>query len=214
MEPYTLLIVARTQSLTKRLQRLLDANHYILRWVPNSAQALALELNPSLLILNVPSTGGARSVARLKRRYEVPVLAIAPAGQPAPAGAEASLERPFPAQSLVELIETMLIEHSPLMIRAEGMSLDPAARRLQCDGVVYQLRPIGSRILALLMVRAGQCVPRDELFRRVWYTDDTDNTRALDVHIAQLRRQIEPDPNKPTLILTERGIGYRLQAPS
>jgi DNA-binding response OmpR family regulator len=99
------------------------------------------------------------------------------------------------------------------MIRVEGMRLDPAARRLHCDGVVHQLRPIASRILALLMVRAGQCIARDELFRRVWYTSDTDNTRALDVHIAQLRRQIEPDPSHPTIILTERGVGYRLKAP-
>jgi two-component system KDP operon response regulator KdpE len=213
MEPYTLLIVARTQSLAKRLQSVLDANHYVLRWVPSSAQALTLDLSLSLLILELPPSGGARSIARLGRKFEVPLLAIARAGQTAPAQAQASLQYPCSTPTLVELIETTLIEHSPLMIRARGMSLDPAARRLQCDGVVHQLRPISSRILALLMVRAGQCVPRDELFRRVWHTNDTDNTRALDVHIAQLRRQIEPDPSRPTLILTERGVGYRLQAP-
>jgi len=93
------------------------------------------------------------------------------------------------------------------------MSLDTELRRLQLNGAVHQLRPIGCRILAVLMGRAGTAVPREELFRRVWHTEDGDNTRSLDVHIASLRRQLEEDPRHPQLILTERGVGYRLQPP-
>lgn len=213
MEPYTLLVIARTQSLVKRLRNVLDPGQYVLRWVPSSAQALSLNVSLSLIILELPPSGGSRSIVRLKQGYNAPILAIARTGQLAPADVEASLVRPFRANALVELIEATLIYHSPLMIRAEGMSLDPATRRLHLDGVVHQLRPIASRILALLMVRAGHAISRDELFRRVWHTADTDSTRALDVHIAQLRREIEPDPKKPSVILTERGVGYRLQAP-
>jgi DNA-binding response OmpR family regulator len=51
------------------------------------------------------------------------------------------------------------------------------------------------------------------LFQRVWRVDDGDNTRALDVHIAYLRRVLESDPHYPRLIRTERGLGYRLQPP-
>ena len=63
----------------------------------------------------------------------------------------------------------------------------------------------------MLMSRAGQTVPREELFRLIWHTTDGDSTRALDVHIAYLRRELEEDPRQPSIIVTERGVGYRLQ---
>jgi DNA-binding response OmpR family regulator len=112
------------------------------------------------------------------------------------------------------LIETTLIDHLPHMIRAVGMSLDTEARRLQLSGTIYQLRPIGCQILAALMARVGSVVSRNELLQLVWQTDDGGDTRALDVHIAHLRQTLEADPRNPTLILTERGVGYRLQPPA
>jgi DNA-binding response OmpR family regulator len=98
-------------------------------------------------------------------------------------------------------------------IQVAGMSLDTRTRRLELDGALHQLPPIGCQILALLMERCGSAVPREELFRRVWHTDDGDNTRVLDVHIAHLRRLLEPNPRRPQLILTERRVGYRLRPP-
>ena len=213
MEPYQLLVIARTQSLAKRLRGALDAEQVLIRWVPSAAQALALDLCPSLLILDLPPSGGARSVARLKRQFNAPVLAVSRLDRPVPDQVDTFLSRPYRLEQLVELIETTLIDHSPHRIRAVGMSLDMETRRLQVNGSVYQLRPIGCQILALLMTQAGSVVHRDDLFHRVWQTEDGDNTRALDVHIAQLRQQLEADPRHPTLILTERRTGYRLQPP-
>jgi DNA-binding response OmpR family regulator len=213
MEPYTLLIIARTQSLAKRLRDLLDAERYLVRWVPSTTQALHLDLCPSLLILELPISGGDRCVTRLKHQYDAPLLALFRNGQALPESADASISRPYRLRDLVEKIEITLIDHSPYRIRAGRMSLDMETRRLEMSGELHQLRPIGCEILALLMAQAGDVVARDELFRRVWQTEDGDNTRALDVHIAHLRREIEPDPRNPTVIQTERGIGYWLQPP-
>jgi DNA-binding response OmpR family regulator len=214
MEPYTLLVISRTQSLAKRLRGVLDVEQYLVRWVPSTRQALQLDLRPSLLLLDLPPSGGSRSATRLKRRFEAPLLAIFRGEQSPPSAVDVSLPRPCHLQQLAELIEATLIDHAPHMIRAGRMSLDKETRRLQMNGEVYQLRPIGCEILALLMAEAGDVVRRDELFRRVWHTEDGDNTRALDVHIAHLRREIEPDPRSPAVILTERGIGYRLDPPA
>lgn len=214
MEPYTLLIIARSQSLAKRLRSVLDSEQYLIRWVPSTAQALQLELLPSLLILDLPPSGGTRSVLRLRRRFDAPLIALSGSDESAPEQVDAVLSRPYRVRELVALIAVTLIEHSPDGIHAAGMSLDRETRRLQIDGTVHQLRPIGCDILALLMTQAGQVVPRDELFRGVWCTEDGDSTRALDVHIAQLRRQIETNPRRPKLILTERGVGYWLQPPA
>jgi two-component system KDP operon response regulator KdpE len=213
MDPDTLLVVARTQSLAKRLRSALDAELFLIRWVPSVAQALKLDLQPSLVVLSLPPSGGLRCVARLKRWCDMPVLAVLRLGQEAPEQVDASLPPSRSTEDLVELIEITLINHSPDRVRAPGMSLDLRTRRLQINGAVHQLRPTGCQIMAMLMARAGKVVPRDELFRRVWRTEDGDSTRALDVHIAQLRRQLESNPRHPNLILTERGVGYRLQSP-
>jgi DNA-binding response OmpR family regulator len=213
MEPYTLLIVARTQSLAKRLRSTLDAERYLVRWVASTAQALDVDICPSLLMLELPPSGGDLSAARLKRQFDAPLLILCRGGQHIPESADVSLARPYQLEHLVERIEITLVDHSPHRIRAGNMSLDMETRRLQMNGELYQLRPIGCEILALLMARAGDVIPRDELFRRVWKTEDGDNTRALDVHIAYLRREMEPDPRNPALIRTERGVGYRLQLP-
>ena len=214
MEPYTLLIIARTQSLAKRLRGALSAEQYVIRWASSSVQALKLDLNLSLLVLDLPPSGGARSVARLKRRFDAPLVALFRAGQSVSDQVDESLSRSCQVREIAELIEITLINHSPYMICVNELSLDVATRRLQINGTVHQLRPIACHILAILMARAGQIVPRDELFRRVWHTSDGDSTRALDVHIAYLRRELEADPRRPKLIVTERGIGYRLRLPN
>lgn len=213
MDLYTLLIIARTQSIVKRLQSVLDMGQYIIRWAPSSSQALALDLHPSLLVLDVPPSGGDRCVSRLKRRFDVPLLALLRQDQPAPEEVDAHLSRLSSTRDLVHAIEATLINHSPHTLCVAGMSLDTETGRLQLDGTLRQLRPIACRILAVLMLRSGQVVARDELFRRVWHTTAGDNTRSLDVHIAYLRREVEQNPRHPALILTERGVGYRLELP-
>lgn len=213
MDPYALLVVARTQSLAERLRGTLDAEQYLIRWVPSTAQARELDLQPSLVVLDPPPSGGVRCATRLKRRFQAPLLALLRAEQPIPDCADASLRRPFEVDQLAALIQTTLMRCGPHIVQVAGMSLDTRTRRLEINGDLYQLRPIGCRILALLMERAGSVVPRDELFRSVWHTDDGDNTRVLDVHIAYLRSLLEADPRQPTLILTEPRVGYRLQPP-
>jgi DNA-binding response OmpR family regulator len=214
MERYTLLVVARTQQLAVRLQKALDGERFLIRWVSCTSRALKLDLEPSLILVDLPPSGGSRSVARLKRQFDAPVLAMLWMGQPPPDEVDASLSRLHHMEQLVDLIETTVIKHSPQVIHAEGMSLDIETRRLQVNGSLYQLRPIGCQILAVLMAEAGNIIPRDELFQRVWDTEDGDNTRALDVHIAYLRGEIESDPRHPEMILTERGVGYRLCPPA
>lgn len=149
----------------------------------------------------------------LKERFDVPLLAAVSAGGPIPTDADAHVSLPCQVETLLAEIESMLLLHSPHVIHAGDMLLDTETRRLQMDDTFYQLRPLGCQILAHLMTHAGSVVPREEIFGHVWGTDDGDNTRALDVHISYLRREIEQDPHEPAIILTERGVGYRLVPP-
>jgi len=74
------------------------------------------------------------------------------------------------------------------------------------------LTPLTAALLKELMAHAGEVVPRERLFCRIWQTDYTGDTRTLDVHISWLRKAIEKDPRRPRLIRTIRGVGYRLDA--
>jgi two-component system KDP operon response regulator KdpE len=213
MDPYTLLVIARTQTLAKRLKGALDAQEYTIRWASSSSQALTFDLHPSMVVLDLPPSGGARCAARLRRKFDVPLLVLLRSGQSVPEAVDASLPRSCSKRQFAALIQDTLMNHSPHIICAADMCLDTETRRLQLNRMVYQLRPIACRILAILMSQTGQIIARDELFRRVWETHDGDNTRALDVHIAYLRRVLEEDPHHPKLILTERGVGYRLNPP-
>ena len=65
-------------------------------------------------------------------------------------------------------------------------------------------------LLQLLMDKHGEVVEREALFKKVWETNYTGDTRTLDVHISWLRRAIELDPDNPKFLKTIRGVGYRL----
>jgi len=214
MEPHTLLVVARTQSLAKCLAKDLEAEHHLLRWVSSTAQASDLDLAPDLILLELPASGGTRSAQRLKRRFETPLLVVCHDGRVAPGEADACLLYPWQARDLVDLVARTLLAHSPHLVRAGDILLDTQTRQLQTRSSFCQLRPLGCRILAQLMANAGVVMSRDELARRVWEIEDGDVTRALDVHIAHLRRQIEPNPRQPQLIVTEWGVGYKLVLPT
>jgi DNA-binding response OmpR family regulator len=60
------------------------------------------------------------------------------------------------------------------------------------------------------MQHAGEVLEREDIFRKVWNTEYTEDTRTLDVHISWLRQALEQDPRKPQFLKTVRGVGYRL----
>lgn len=214
VDSYALLVIARSQTLANRLQGALDSEQYRIRWVPNGSQALGLDIQPHLLVVELPASGGGRMVARLKKRFPIPLIALLRSGQACSPVADGCMVRPYRIARLGQLVEELLITHAPGILQAAGLSLDTRTRRLHFNGAVIQLPPIACQILTVLMEKSGDLVHRDELFRQVWQTEQKDNTRALDVHVAQLRRLLEPDPRHPKLIVTERGLGYRLQPTS
>ena len=75
------------------------------------------------------------------------------------------------------------------------------------DGLARSIREVG--ILQLLHASAGRVVDRDTFFNRLWGLEHVPNSRTLDQQISKLRRRIERDPTRPTIIRTVHGSGYR-----
>jgi DNA-binding response OmpR family regulator len=87
----------------------------------------------------------------------------------------------------------------------------PHQLRAERTGQSIDLSPREAAILSLLHERAGEPVDRDTLLDRCWGIDYFPDSRTLDQHIAKLRKRIEPNPEKPTIIETVRGVGYRFR---
>ena len=95
-------------------------------------------------------------------------------------------------------------------LRANQLYMNVARYEVAMAGVSLELTPKEFRILQVLLQHAGRVLSRQELLNRVWGEDYALEEHALDVHIHALRRKIESDPSRPTVIVTVRGIGYKL----
>lgn len=91
-----------------------------------------------------------------------------------------------------------------------GHRLDLRALELHANGRAYRLTVMEADLLAYLVRHAGQVVSRKAILEDVWGLHEDTDTRAIDNFIVRLRRYLEADPAKPTLIVTVRGVGYRL----
>jgi DNA-binding response OmpR family regulator len=93
---------------------------------------------------------------------------------------------------------------------AGPIQLDTEQRLVRCENRQVRLTPRLVILLKILMEHPGELIDRKELFRQVWDTAYTVDTRTLDVHVSWLRQAIEEDPRHPKYIKTIRGMGYRL----
>ena len=98
------------------------------------------------------------------------------------------------------------------MLRADGLELDLAAHRSPSAASEVHLTPTEFELLRVLMRNRGRLMTHRALLREVWGPAYEDDTQVLRVHIANLRRKIEPEPGRPRFILTDPGVGYRFAA--
>ena len=124
--------------------------------------------------------------------------------------ANTNLILPFTSRKLVNRIEPLLPADEDKLIVAGPLKIDNERKQVSCYGKKSTLTPRLMRLLKMLLEFQGEVVKRNDLFKKVWKTNYTGDTRTLDVHISWLREAIEKDPKRPQLLTTIRGIGYRL----
>ena len=171
-------------------------------------------LNPSLVVVNAASLRSTglricRSIRGKNAKYPI-VLVLAKEARVSKDVADAVLVLPFTAQKLANRIRPLLPGDGKNVVHVGPLRLDVEQRRVKCLGKNSKLTPRMVTLLHLLMDKHGEVVERDALFKKVWETNYTGDTRTLDVHVSWLRRAIELDPLKPKFLKTIRGVGYRL----
>jgi DNA-binding response OmpR family regulator len=172
------------------------------------------KINPSLVVVNAASlrSTGIRicqSIRDKNPKYPI-ILVLAKEAKVGKDVADAVLVLPFTAQKLANRIRPLLPGDGKNVLHVGPLRLDTEHRRVKCLGKSAKLTPRLVLLLQLLMDKHGEVVEREALFKKVWDTNYTGDTRTLDVHISWLRRAIELDPLKPKFLKTIRGVGYRL----
>ena len=172
------------------------------------------DVDPDVLVLNAASmrSSGVRICKNIAAEdADLPVILILdPEKDVDEDTASVILKHPFTIQKLSNRIKPLLPGEGENILSVGAIRLDLDRHRVRCLGQNTRLTPRLVTLLKALMKHPGEVVEREELFKQVWDTDYTGDTRTLDVHISWLRRAIEPDPTKPKLLRTIRGVGYRL----
>ena len=181
----------------------------------NAALDHLVRLDPDLAVVNAASlrTSGKRICRSLRERMNgLPIVLITGEGHTAPTDSCANvvLTLPFTPRKLLNRIVPLLPGNGGHMLHVGPIRLDLQHKRVRCQGREARLTPRLVTILRILMQHPGELLDRTVLFRQVWDTDYTADTRTLDVHVSWLRKALEEDPRNPQFLKTIRGVGYRL----
>ena len=172
---------------------------------------------PDVIIINAASlrTNGQRIVNRFHNlQPDTPKILILGSDDEnfKSCGANSVLLLPFTVQKLVNCIRLYQKTPDKHILTCGPVKLNTLTNVVNCGAKETRLTPRLVTLLKILMEKPGLIHTRENLFKEVWQTDYTADTRTLDVHISWLRNAIEMDPSKPELILTVRGRGYKLDA--
>ena len=216
MKKTTLLVIEGRHAEIPSFANDLQKKGFDIRAFQNGSQAVSKlkQINPAMVIINAASlrsTGIRICLSLRKKDPKLPIILILEKEKPVDKElADSVLALPFTVQKLVNRVKALMPGDGNNIIGVGPIRLDIENRRVKCFGKSTKLTPRLITLLNILMDKHGEVVEREALFKKVWETNYTGDTRTLDVHISWLRRAIELDPDNPKFLKTIRGIGYRL----
>jgi two-component system KDP operon response regulator KdpE len=190
------------------------------------ALVLAAERRPDAVILDLglPGISGIDVIDGLRGWTSVPIIVLsARDGEAAKvaaldAGADDYVTKPFGMGELLARLRAALrrgvVDEAQPFIVAGSLTIDLVSRRVTVDGVAARLTPTELHLVEMLARNAGKLVTSRQLLQEVWGPQYGDETNYLRVHMAHIRRKLEPEPARPRYFRTEPGIGYRFDPDS
>ena len=182
---------------------------------------------PDLVLLDIglPGIDGLEALRLLRQRLDAPVIFVTARRRELDEilglelGADDYVTKPFDTDVLLARIRAVLrrarrapAERRPAPIEVGDLRIDPGAHTVSVRGEEVSLAPREFDLLLALAQEAGRVVPIDDLLQRVWGAEYVGEPQVVYVHIRWLREKLERDPQRPRMIVTVRGVGYKLVA--
>ncbi len=201
----------------------LRARGYEVDLAPDGEQALQLagRNHPDVVVLDLglPGIDGVDVIRGLRGWSSVPIVVLSVRDAERDkvaaldAGADDYVTKPFGMDELLARLRAALRRATPAdeapTVATPAFTIDLAAKRVQRDGEEIRLTPTEWHLVEVLVRNPGRLVSQRQLLQEVWGPEYRDETGYLRVHMANVRRKLEPHPSQPQYFFTEPGMGYR-----
>jgi two-component system KDP operon response regulator KdpE len=222
------LVVEDEPQMRRFIRASMTAHGYQVAEASTGAEAVALATSRApeviLLDLGLPDGDGIDLTRRFREWSRIPIIVISARGleddkvAALDAGADDYLTKPFSVNELLARVRVALrhahvrdsVPEDAILEFAE-LRIDLARREVSVSGREVHLTPIEYRLLVLLARNAGRVLTHRQIIKEIWGASYAGQSHHVRVHMAELRKKIEKDPARPSLLMTEPGVGYRLR---
>ena len=220
------LVIDDEEPILRALRINLTARKYEVTTAADGASGLAAMARerPDVLILDLglPDMDGTEVIRGVRGWTSTPIIVLSAWGQEAQkvaaldAGADDYVTKPFGMNELLARLRAAVRRATPAPdepVRVTpDFTVDLAAKRVIRGGGDVRLTPTEWSLLEILVRNENRLVTQKQLLQEVWGPQYQTEANYLRVHVAHLRRKLEPDPSQPRYLLTEPGMGYRFTA--
>ncbi len=223
---FRILVIEDDAGIRGMLRVLLESQHYQVVEAQSAARGTieARSHRPDLVIvdLGLPDRDGLSVVRDIRGFSPMPILVLSARTMEMAkidaldAGADDYVAKPFSAPELLARVRAALRRNArgsgrqPLL-RLGAVTVDLSKRSAQGPAGAMHFTPLEYRVMDALARDAGMIVTQAQVIREAWGPDHLGDSRSLRSYIKMLRQKLEPDPRQPRYLITEAGVGYRLQ---
>ena len=188
-----------------------------------TALATIRQRRPDLVVLDLglPGLDGLEVMRAIRTTGPVPIVVVTARDTELDKllglelGADDYVTKPYSPRELVARIRAVLRrgvepDLAPSTLEAGSVRMDVERHVVTVDGEPQRLPLKEFELLELFLRNPGRVLTRGQLIDRVWGSDYVGDTKTLDVHVKRLRAKLERDPSHPTMLITVRGLGYKL----
>jgi two-component system response regulator MtrA len=171
-----------------------------------------------LLDLMLPGRDGIEVCRQIRSESGVPIVMLTAKSDTVDivlgleSGADDYVVKPFKPKELVARVRARLRrtdEPAPELLEIGDLSIDVAGHSVRRDSILISLTPLEFDLLVALARKPWQVFTREVLLEQVWGYRHAADTRLVNVHVQRLRSKIERDPERPDIVVTVRGVGYK-----
>lgn len=216
------LVVDDDPALAEMLGIVLRSEGFLPSFVADGERALAAfrDSRPDIVLLDLmlPGMSGIDVCRAIRAESGVPIVMLTAKSDTVDvvlgleSGADDYVVKPFKPKELIARVRARLRrteEPTPEILQIGDITIDVAGHSVKRGDQTINLTPLEFDLLVALARKPRQVFTREVLLEQVWGYRHAADTRLVNVHVQRLRAKIEPDPERPEIILTVRGVGYK-----